>query len=133
MRFLTIAILGLVFAAGPAMGQTSSNDTSHHVFGSATCPQKIPCPDDGSYTSSSDLVANATACISQSLGLNSPDGFFDENLGLSDNGCLSDKSSASQNKEKSQGTGKSIVPQCCVAKLPDNTCSFHCELISVTR
>lgn len=124
MRLLIAAILGLVFITVPAAAQQGPNQ---HVFGTTTCRQKVPCPDADSSSafsmSYSEMATAATSCLSQSLGLNNPDGFF-EDSGLDSNNCLINKPSPAQNNSKN------IAPQCCITKLPDNSCTFFCQLLS---
>ena len=44
-------------------------------------------------------------------------------MALDANGCLTNKTDA-----LTTINGVTMVPQCCVVALPDNSCAFRCEL-----
>lgn len=124
MRFVSLAVLGLIVLAGPAWGQ-QSNGTIHN-FGSSTCRPRVPCPDSSTYISSTDLNTVASACVTESFGYpNTGSGFFSETTPLNSKDCLTAKPDILP-----KGMGSQLFPACCIIKLPDNTCSFHCELLS---
>lgn len=122
MRFMIAAVLMMILAM-PAWAQQQGNQTAAgRVFGTATCRQKVPCPSDvKNPISSSALVANANACVTQSFGLSASSGFFDDMAGLGSDGCLTLKPEIAAN-------GGS-PPHCCEITLSDNSCAFQCRLI----
>jgi hypothetical protein len=113
-----IFLLALEPVASHAAEQMSGTD-----FGGVTCPQKLPCPDQTS-VSYSDLAMNATMCVAAYLGSRSRDGFFRE-TGMDGNGCLTNK----PNAVSPSGNSITVLPKCCLRKLPDNSCAFHCDMI----
>ncbi|MDX2027630.1 MAG: hypothetical protein SFW62_03225 [Alphaproteobacteria bacterium] len=118
MRILLIAALGFMLSY-PALAYDGA-DTKGRVFGAITCSEKLPCP--GSYNnslSSSALAASANSCLAQNFTLSSPSGFFEESSGLDGSHCLT---------TKAEYTQKSPTPQCCVAILPDKSCTLRCQL-----
>lgn len=129
MRFIAIAFLGL-FMAAPAMAQTGNENTSGssgnvgHAFGSANCPQRIPCPED-SDTPVSTLISIANACITQYFGYSSPSGFFDSEVPLTSNYCLTTTPGLIP-----KGVGAQTNPLCCIMKMPDASCLVHCDLVT---
>jgi len=126
MRFAIFTVT-LLLLAGPVLGQTNveNNNGLGHAFGSANCSPPVPCPDDASTISSDDLVANANACITRYFGYSSSSGFFDNIAGLNNN-CLSPLPGILP-----KGVGQQLSPHCCIMQYPDNSCAFHCDLITV--
>ncbi len=121
MRFLAVFLLILIISM-PAWAQQGTTPAGH-IFGVATCSPKVPCAGDFSKPmSSAGLAANANACVVNNLGIGvvPPDGFFDDTAGLDGSGCLTLKSDVST---------KGTPPRCCVITLPDNSCTFQCELV----
>lgn len=129
---LRVALIAGLMAGTSAYAQGYSNpnggggnNNGAQRFGSATCAEKIPCPSSSTYISASDLAANANACMVQELGLSIKDGYFDQTAGLDSNYCLSVRSELLAKKDS-----KLIMPRCCVITLPDNSCTFHCDLVN---
>jgi len=125
MRFWIIAALGIALLeftlAGAAMAQGNGVG---HAFGSANCSPPVSCPYDANYMSSDSLVANANACITRYFGYTNSSGFFEES-GLDGNNCLTALPNILP-----KGVGQRLSPRCCVMQYPDNSCAFHCELIT---
>jgi hypothetical protein len=117
MRVFVLFIFALILVSLPSHAETDGR------LSSATCAQKVPCLDSPESMSPSDIAVAGNNCVSKSFGYKSVDGLFDEYSGLNANGCLSSKD------EESQSSDKKTVPQCCVVKLPDNTCAIRCQLI----
>ncbi len=122
MRFLGILFMGLILAQ-PALAQT--NSSGPHSFGTITCPQRVPCPEDNNTIPTSTLVAATNACITQYSGYTSPSGFFDEIAGLDSSSCLT-----SLPNTIPKGMGAQLIPHCCIVKLQENICSFRCDMMS---
>jgi hypothetical protein len=118
--------LGISLVTAPAVAQQgSSSNGAGHSFGSTSCPQRVQCPNGGDL-SSADLVANANSCITRYFGYTSSSGFFDEGAGLDNNNCLSALPNILP-----KGVGQQLSPVCCILQLPDSTCTFHCDLITI--
>jgi hypothetical protein len=118
MRVAYILLIAL-FLATPALAAQPAPGDAQHIFGSVTCPNRVPCPDTGETADAS--VANA--CIAQYFGYTSASGFFDTS-GLNGNNCLTPLPNVLP-----KGVGNQLSPICCVIKLPqDGTCAFHCDL-----
>ncbi len=100
-----------------------------HAFGSANCPQTVPClnSDSSQQLPSSQLASIANSCVTQYFGTRNPDGFFDDIMGLDTNGCLTPKPGAMP-----KGLGEQLTPVCCVIQQGDNSnmCIFHCDLFA---
>jgi len=120
-RAVQVAVLASLILTVAPHAEAANKGPQH--FGSATCQQKIPCSDSTTYMSASDLAAAGNACMVQGLGLNIPDGYFDETAGLDSNGCLTVRSQLLAQKD-----AKLIMPHCCSMTLPDNSCVLHCDL-----
>jgi hypothetical protein len=127
MRLIGLIAMGF-FLAVPAMAQTAGAPSSPlpsgtvHNFGSATCRQRVPCPDDP-HTSAAAYAAGGNACMNEGFGYSSGSGYFDTEAGLDGNSCLTYLPGTFP-----KGAGAQLTPHCCVTKMPDNSCVFHCEL-----
>jgi len=116
MRFSSIFILGLTLLSTPAVAKTS--------YGSYTCEQRVPC-DGYRSLSTEEAVQSGNICITKGFGYTNPYGFFDEAAGLDTANCLLPLPNAIPNI-----VGSPLTPVCCIMTRPDNTCSFHCELVA---
>jgi len=116
MRALGLIILVLMIVATPVLAQDNGGPPSRN-FGSVTCRQHIACPGSGGGMSATNLAANATACTSRYFTMQPGSGFFDTTMGLDSNGCLTSTTPPGD-----------VGPRCCLIKLPDNSCTFHCVL-----
>jgi len=131
MRLLAFAFLGLVLAT-PAWAQdpnTASTpaapippSVNGHIYASATCSQRIPCP-DGSPMSSDQLIGIASACIKQHFGFDASNA-FEGSYGINADNCLDVQASVRTNN------GAGTYPKCCVMQLSDSSCTFHCDFTS---
>jgi len=123
MRIAALAAV-MVFLVLPAFAQDASSTWNGHNFGSRTCSQPVPCPGniDMTMPSSADLAANAGQCVSQYFGVvNGADAFI-ESAGLDTDNCLVTDTSRPNTK---------LLPHCCIVKLDESKCAFHCDLIQV--
>lgn len=126
MRLFVVAILGLALST-PALAQTDNTATSStgigHAFGSANCPTRVVCPQDGN-VATRQLLAIGNACITQYFGYSSANGFF-EDMGTNSNNCLT-----SIPDTIPKGVGAQLAPLCCIIKMPDSSCLLHCDLVT---
>jgi hypothetical protein len=134
MRFLAIAVLGLLLASSVAWGQTNNGNQGNsvpagsgsgsavtgRVFASATCSEPVPCPGEPQM-SSEDLAATANLCVKQRMGFDIL-AQLDASSGLDENNCLG--------LVGQTAAAKGAVPKCCVVQLSDNTCAFSCAFVT---
>lgn len=131
MRYAALLFL-IALIASPAWAQDdASSDTGTsstgvgHSFANTTCSQHVPCPDSETPYTSSQLIANANSCITQFFALHSQSGFFDETQGLGADNCLTALPNVIP-----KGMGSQMAPYCCLVKLPDNSCTFRCDMVT---
>lgn len=122
MRLSHLAALSFMLLASPALAQKQG--TPKQAFGSYTCSQQVPCPDDISSLSSSDWAQYGNACVTTAFGVTNPTGFINDSAGLGSDGCLT----SIPGSIPKGAVGSQLIPQCCVVKLPTSTCVIHCNL-----
>jgi hypothetical protein len=129
MRHALFMIALLLLTATAAVQAQDNNDSTipNQRFGTAVCHQKITCDFEGLPTY--QLAANANACLTESFGLNTDNGYFEETMPLDSNNCLTVKSDYLSGSNAGQRAGRQIIPVCCIVALPDSTCTFHCDLM----
>ena len=113
MRLAPFLAFGLLLIAAPALAQNKP------VYGSYTCPQQVPCQDDGS-VSSTQWAAIGNNCIRQGFGYTNSSSFVDDVAGLNGAKCLTGIQGSLPNKQ--------LTPNCCVIEVSPNMCALHCEL-----
>jgi hypothetical protein len=117
MRFPVFVALTLLLTTS-AWAQGS--DSVGRSFGDALCRQKIPCPANATdVISPAALASVGDACVAQSFGMSPPDGVFDKEMGLDGGGCLT---------VTLEAANAGMSPECCLATLDDDTCTFQCSL-----
>jgi hypothetical protein len=126
MRFATVAVTALALLCAMPIAHAATDPASPVHSRGTTCAQPIPCPDGPAANwTPADLNASATQCLSTYLGYRSPDSFFEE-TGLDASGCLSNRTDV----KSIGGTKVTLLPHCCSIKLPNNTCTFQCDLVN---
>lgn len=117
MRFLILAALSLVLVT-PLIAHAESP----HVFASAICRQKLPCPSGSNEFTPKDWATAGDHCIMSDLAFGASSEYFDDQSGLDSNNCLTPKSLSSRNGSND------LHPKCCIVSINENTCAFSCEV-----
>ncbi len=122
MRLLLLPLLSLclILLAPTAFAQESNV----HIFANRTCSPAVPCVDQSFNITSTQWAAVGSACVTQTVGATSPAGFFDDTIGLNENGCLVPL----PNTLVMGQSHTQLTPRCCVVKVPSGACMIHCDI-----
>ena len=122
MRFFALALAAALLLAGAARADNNTIK-DNAVFGFALCGPNFSCTTG--VKPPSTVIQRANACVHEHFNMTSPEGYFEEIMGLDANDCLTSKSLPKAS------IGLTMTPLCCVVPVSGDECQIKCTRYGV--